>query len=376
MLALNGSRLNLWGGVALLTTASFVTLAGCGGGDNTASGGNSAEGSAAGGNATSQDGTAPAGADKLTGAGATFPYPLYSKWFDAYNKAKGVQINYQSIGSGAGINQLKSQTVDFGASDAPLKDSDLEKMPSEAVHIPTVAGAVVVAYNVPGAPANLKLDGPTIANIYLGKVKTWNDPAITKLNAGAKMPATNITVGHRSDGSGTTNIFTNYLKAVSPEWNTKVGAGKSVDWPTGVGGKGNDGVAGVIKQTPGGIGYVELAYAKQNKIPYASIKNAAGQFVEPNVESVTAAAQASLAALQKDIRAPIANATGAQAYPIAGFTYILAYKQQKDAAKGQALKDFLKWSMTEGQTQAAALDYSPLPQEIVALNEKTIDSIQ
>lgn len=319
---------------------------------------------------------APVAAQNLTGAGATFPYPLYSKWFDAYSRATGVRINYQSIGSGGGMQQLKNGTVDFGATDAPLSNTEIAGMPGAVVHIPTVAGAVAVVYNVRGMGTGLRLDGATLGNIYLGRIRKWNDPAIAALNPGKRLPAQSIAVAHRSDGSGTTNIFTNYLKAVSPEWNTKVGAGKSVDWPTGVGGKGNDGVAGVIKQTPGGIGYVELAYAKQNKIPYASVKNAGGQFIEPNVESVTAAAQASLAALQKDIRAPIANAAGAQAYPISGFTYILAYKQQKDAAKGQALKDFLKWSMTEGQTQAAALDYSPLPQELVALNEKTIDSIQ
>jgi phosphate transport system substrate-binding protein len=373
MLTKNQVKSPFWRGAALLSTASLLTLAGCGGQSSTNTGD-----TAAGGTATSEatQGGATAGADKLTGAGATFPYPLYAKWFDAYNKAKNVQINYQSIGSGAGIKQLTAQTVDFGASDAPLKDDDLKKMPSETVHIPTVAGAVVVAYNLPGAPAALKMDGATLANIYLGKIKKWNDPALTALNPGAKLPATSIAVGHRSDGSGTTYIFTNYLKAVSPEWSTKVGAGKSVDWPVGIGAKGNDGVAGIIKQSPGGIGYVELAYAKQNKLSYASLKNKAGQFVEPSAASVTAAASGASAALQGDIRAPIANSASAQAYPISGFTYILAYKQQKDAAKGQALKDFLKWSMTEGQNMAADLDYAPLPKEIVAMNEKTIDSIQ
>jgi phosphate transport system substrate-binding protein len=315
-------------------------------------------------------------AARLTGAGATFPYPIYSKWFDACKTAQGVEINYQSVGSGAGIKQLSNQTVDFGASDAPLNDDDIKKMPAPVVHIPTVAGAVVLAYNLPGAPAHLKLDGKAIADIYLGKVKKWNDPEIAALNAGAKLPSTPIAVAHRSDGSGTSYIFTNYLAAVSPAWKSKVGAGKSVNWPVGLGGKGNDGVAGIVKQAPGGIGYVELAYARQNKLPYASVKNAAGQFIAPSVESVTAAAEGAAAKLQKDIRAPIANSTGARAYPIAGFTYILAYTTQKDATKGRSLKDFLKWAMKDGQGMASTLDYAPLPAAVVAINEKAIDAIQ
>jgi phosphate transport system substrate-binding protein len=346
------------------TLALGALLAGCG---NTQTAENPAAGSGA--------NTAVA-ADKLTGAGATFPYPLYAKWFDTYNTQKQVQINYQSIGSGAGIKQLAAQTVDFGASDAPLSDDDMAKMPAPVAHIPTVAGAVVIAYNLPEVKGKLKLDGATIAGIYLGQIKKWNDPTIAALNAGVKLPAAAITVAHRSDGSGTSHIFTSYLKAVSPQWSTKVGAGKSVDWPVGIGGKGNDGVAGVVKQSPGGIGYVELAYAKQNKLPYASLKNAAGKFVDASAESVTAAAKGALPELQKDVRAPIANSKDPAAYPIAGFTYILVYKKQKNAAKGAALKEFLTWAMTDGQAMAAALDYAPLPKEVVAMNEKTIDGVQ
>jgi phosphate transport system substrate-binding protein len=359
-----------WLTKGLGTLALGTVLAGCGGSPN----GETSAPEAAQGAADNAQSTVKV--ERLTGAGATFPYPIYSKWFDAYKNTKGVEINYQSVGSGAGIKQLANQTVDFGASDAPLKDDEIKKMPSPVVHIPTVAGAVVLAYNLPGAPSNLKLDGKAIAGIYLGSVKKWNDPAISSLNAGAKLPSTPIVVAHRSDGSGTSYIFTNYLATVSPSWKSKVGAGKSVDWPVGLGGKGNDGVAGIVKQAPGGIGYVELAYAKQNKLPYAMVKNAAGQFIVPDVESVTAAAQGASAKLQQDIRASIVNSAGAKAYPIAGFTYILAYTTQKDADKGQSLKDFLKWAMEDGQGMASALDYAPLPTDVVAINEKAIDSIR
>ncbi len=326
--------------------------------------------------APSSNPSTPVAANKLTGAGATFPYPLYAKWFDQYNKNRGVQINYQSIGSGAGVKQLTAQTVDFGASDAPLNDEEIAKMPAPVVHIPTVAGAVVIAYNLPEIKENLKLDGAAIAGIYLGKIKKWNDPAIAALNAGVKLPTTAITVAHRSDGSGTSYIFTNYLKSVSADWSEKVGAGKSVDWPAGIGGKGNDGVAGVVKQSPGGIGYVELAYAKQNKLPFTTLKNASGKFVIASAQSVTAAAKGALPELQKDARAPIANSKDAAAYPIAGFTYILVYEKPKNASKGAALKDFLKWAISDGQTMASDLDYAPLPPEVVAMNEKTIESVQ
>jgi phosphate transport system substrate-binding protein len=327
--------------------------------------------------ASGETGTsAPAGAKSLTGAGATFPAPLYTRWFDAYNEKAGVQINYQSVGSGAGIKQLANKTVDFGASDAPLGSKDLKSLTAPVATIPTVGGAVVLAYNLPGAPAGLKMTGDTIANIFLGKIKKWNDSSIAAANPGVTLPATNITVAHRSDGSGTTNIFTNYLAAVSSEWKTKVGAGKSVEWPVGLGGKGNDGVAQAIKQSAGGLGYVELAYAKQNKLPYASIKNKDGQFVAPDVAGVTAAAEGALEAVKKDIAAPIANAAGAKVYPISGFTYIMVYKTNPNPGKGTAIKEFLKWAMTEGQKDAAALDYAPLPPAVVEINEKAIDELK
>lgn len=315
-------------------------------------------------------------ADNLTGAGATFPYPLYAKWFDQYHKDRGVQINYQSIGSGAGVKQLAAQTVDFGASDAPLNDDEIKGMPAPVAHIPTVAGAIVLAYNLPAVKETIKLDGATIADIYLGKIKKWNDPAIAALNAGLKLPATAITVAHRSDGSGTSSIFTHYLKSVSADWKEKVGAGKAVDWPAGIGGKGNDGVAGVVKQSPGGIGYVELAYAKQNKLPFATLKNGQGNFVIASAESVTAAAKGALPELQKDVRAPIANSKSTAAYPIAGFTYLLVYEKQKNTARSEAVKAFLEWAISDGQKMAAALDYAPLPHEVVEINQATIAGLK
>lgn len=353
-------KIKMWN---LCAAGAVMALAGCGGqapSDNAAS-----------------SGAAPAaGATQLTGAGATFPAPIYSKWFGAYKEAKGVSVNYQPIGSGGGIQQLKNGTVDFGASDVALKDDDLKEMPGEVLHIPTVAGAVAVVYNLKGAPADLKLDGATVADIYLGKITKWNDPKIAGLNAGVALPETSIKTAHRADGSGTTNIFTSYLKIASPEWGTKVGSGKSVDWPAGgQGGKGNDGVTSIVKGADGGIGYVELAYAKQNKLAYASIKNKAGQFVAPSVAATTAAAQASIATISKDVRSPIINADGATSYPISGFTYVLVYKKQKDAEKGKALVDLLNWAVTDGQKSAESLDYAPLPAEVVKLNETAIKSI-
>lgn len=350
-----------------LVAGAVVVLSGCGGQEQNAQ---NAEGGTA-----AATGSAAASGTELTGAGATFPFPIYMKWFDAYKTAKGVAVNYQSIGSGAGIKQLKAKTVDFGASDAPMKDKDLKEMPSEVVHIPTVAGAVVLAYNLP-AVKDLKLDGATIAEIFLGDIKKWNDPKIASLNPGLKLPDTAISTAHRSDGSGTTFLFTNYLEAVSPAWKTKVGSGKSVNWPLGLGGKGNDGVTGVVKQAPGGIGYVELTYALENGLSYASVKNKAGKFIVPSAESTTAAAASALDAVKKDVRAPIMNAAGADAYPIAGFTYILAYKKMSDPKKAAALKDLLHWTMTEGEKMAAELHYAPLPEALIAINEKTIDSIQ
>ena len=298
----------------------------------------------------------------INGAGATFPYPIYSKWFDAYTKVDpSVRFNYQSIGSGGGQKQILSQTVDFGASDGPMSDENLAKAPGKILHIPTVAGAVVMVSNLPGNPA-LKFDGETIAGMYLGQIKKWNDPKLTALNPGVKLPDQDIVVVHRSDGSGTTFIFTDYLSKVSPEWKTKAGTNTSVNWPTGIGGKGNEGVSGQVKQTPGAIGYVELIYAIQNKMPYAEVKNAAGEFVKPTIESVTAAL--ATAEIPDDFRFSMTNAPGKDAYPIAGATWLLVYQQQKDPAKGKKLVEFLKWAAKDGEKMAKDLDYAPLPENV------------
>ena len=310
----------------------------------------------------------------INGAGATFPYPIYSKWFDEYAKVDpSVRFNYQSIGSGGGQKQILAQTVDFGASDGPMSDDNLAKAPGKILHIPTVAGAVVVTYNLEGNPM-LKLDGETIAAIFLGKIKKWNDPKIASLNPGVKLPDKEIVVVHRSDGSGTTYIFTDYLSKVSPEWKTKVGNNTSVNWPTGIGGKGNEGVAGQVKQTPGALGYVELIYAIQNKMPYADLKNAAGEFVKPALESVTAAM--ATADVPDDFRFSMTNAPGKDAYPIAGATWLLVYREQKDAAKGKKLVEFLKWALTKGEAMANALDYAPLPPALQQRVMKRIDEIK
>jgi phosphate transport system substrate-binding protein len=309
----------------------------------------------------------------LTGAGATFPYPLYSKWFDVYQKATGVRINYQSIGSGGGIQQLKNGTVDFGASDAPLSNGEKQAMPGDVVHIPTVAGAVAMVYN--GLPRGLRLSGDAIAGIFLGDITSWNDPKIAALNPNMRLPDKRITVAHRSDGSGTTYIFTNYLKAVSPRWARQVRAGKSVDWPVGLGGKGNEGVAGIVSQAPGSIGYLELAYAIQNHLPYASVRNRSGAFVEPSVAGVTAAAAGASKAMQRDVRVSIVNAPGTKAYPISGFTYILLYEKQNDTAKGQVLLKFLRWALGPGQKYAAPLQYAPLPRSVVALDTAKLRNV-
>jgi phosphate transport system substrate-binding protein len=306
----------------------------------------------------------PAAAQELTGAGATFPYPIYSKWFSDYAATRGVKINYQSIGSGGGIRQLSEQTVDFGASDAPMSDAELAKAKGGPImHIPTVLGAVVVTYNVPGLKRTLRLDGPTLADIFLGKATKWNDPRIAALNPGTRLPSADILVVHRSDGSGTSYVFTDYLSSVSADWNTKLGRGKEVQWPVGLGGKGNDGVTGQVKQLPGSIGYVELAYAKQNKLPYADIRNANGVFVTPTIAAVTAAAAGAAAALpaNTDYRVSIVNAKGKGAYPISSFTWLLVYKNQTKATKGKQLLDFVRWALTEGEKSAATLDYAPLP---------------
>jgi phosphate transport system substrate-binding protein len=302
----------------------------------------------------------PAAAQDLTGAGATFPYPLYSKWFNDYAQKTGVKINYQSIGSGGGIRQLSEQTVDFGATDAPMSDAELAKAKGGPVlHIPTVLGAVVVTYNLPELKRPLRLDGVTLADIFLGKITRWNDPRIATLNAGIKLPGSDILVVHRSDGSGTSYVFTDYLASVSTAWAAAPGKGKEVQWPVGLGGKGNEGVAGQVKQLPGSIGYVELAYAKQNKLAYADIRNARGQFVTPSIDAVTAAA-AKLPATT-DYRVSIVNAAGKGAYPISSFTWLLVYRNQTDAAKAKKLTDFVKWALTEGEKEASSLDYAPLP---------------
>ncbi len=316
-----------------------------------------------------------AGAITLTGAGATFPYPLYSKWFDVYEKQAGTRVNYQSIGSGGGIQQVTQRTVDFGASDAPMTDDQLKAAPAPLLHIPTVLGAVVVTYNVPGVEQGLKLAPDVLADIFLGRLTTWNDPRLAQANPGVTLPSTPIAVVHRSDGSGTTNIFTDYLSAVSPDWQQRVGKSTSVNWPVGLGGKGNEGVTGQVKQTPGAIGYVELAYAVQNKLPYAAVRNQAGQFVEPTLESTTAAAAGAAASIPEDLRVSIVNAPGERSYPIAGFTYLLVYQQQADVAKGKALVDFLWWGIHDGEQYATDLQYAPLPAEVVQRAEAKVRSI-
>ncbi len=299
----------------------------------------------------------------ITGAGATFPYPLYSKWFSAYNKAHpDVQINYQSIGSGGGIKQITERTVDFGASDAPLTEGELRKA-AGLVHIPTVMGGVVVVYNLPGVDG-LKLTAETLSAIYLGKISKWNDAALAKDNPDAKLPDAAISVAHRSDGSGTTSVFTDYLAKVSADWKAGPGAGKSVKWPTGLGGKGNEGVAGVVKQSEGSIGYVELAYATQNKLQQASLKNRSGAFVQCSTESVSAAGAG--VELPADFRVSIADAAGAAAYPISSYTYLLVHADQADGTKGSALLAFLWWAIHDGQALAPPLDYAPLPAPVVA----------
>ena len=313
-------------------------------------------------------------AAQLTGAGATFPYPLYSKWISVYAAKTGVQINYQSIGSGGGIQQLKQRTVDFAGSDAPLSNEEMKSMPDVVLHLPTCFGAVTLAYNLP--VAGLNLDKETLAGIYLGEIKVWNDPKIAALNKGKSLPSDAITVVHRSDGSGTTYIFTDYLSHVSPTWHDKVGRNKSVNWPTGVGGKGNEGVAGVVRQQVGAIGYVELAYANKNDLKVAALKNRAGTFVKPTLNSTTEAAAGAAKAMQKDVRVSLVNQPGKFAYPIVGATYILLYLNQTRGEKTSALLTFLSWAFRDGQSYCKALDYAPLPKEIQALNAKILGAVK
>jgi len=316
---------------------------------------------------------------QLNGAGATFPYVIYSKWFDLYNRETGVRINYQAIGSGAGIRQITEGTVDFGASDGPMSDIQLkkakEKRGTEILHIPTVMGAVVLSYNLPSIKKVLKLDGKTVGDIFLGKIIMWNDKRIAELNPGVNLPHRPILVAHRSDGSGTSYIFTNYLSKVNAEWAKNVGFGTAVNWPVGLGGKGNDGVAGIVKQTEGSIGYVELAYAVQNKLQYATLKNKDGYFVKANFNTVSAAAEGASKNMPEDLRAILTYAPGKNAYPISGFTWLLIYKNMNDRKKAESLVKFLHWAMEKGEAYAKDLYYAPLPESVIKLCEKKINSI-
>jgi phosphate transport system substrate-binding protein len=346
------------GGAAL---AAVLFAAACGGGQQPAG-----EGRAAG---------APGGTIQINGAGATFPYPIYSKWFDEYAKLHSdIRINYQSIGSGGGIRQVSNQTVFFGATDGPMTDEQLAAAPGKILHFPTVLGADVPVYNLPGV-TDIKFTGPLLADIFLGKVTKWNDPAIAKVNPGVSLPASEITVVHRSDGSGTTYIWVDYLSKVSPEWKDKVGVATSVNWPAGVGGKGNEGVAGLVRQTPGSIGYVELVYALQNRIPFGAVQNASGEFVKATTESVTAAAAAAAAQMPADFRVSITNAAGPGAYPISSFTWLLLFQDPKDKTQGRAMSDFMKWALTDGQRFASELGYAPLPAEVVKQELAALETV-
>jgi phosphate transport system substrate-binding protein len=313
----------------------------------------------------------------ITGAGATFPYPIYSKWFSEYNKLHpNVEINYQSIGSGGGVKQLTSQTVVFGASDYPLTPEQQQAAPGKILHFPTVLGAVVPIYNLPGVSAELKFTGPLLADIFLGNITKWNDSRIAKLNEGVSLPNTDITVVHRSDGSGTTYIFVDFLAKLSPEWKKRVGVAGSVNWPVGLGAKGNEAVAGMVKQTPGALGYTEPAYAIENKIAFGSVQNAAGKFIKASAASVTAAAAAAVKEMPADFRVSITNPPGDDAYPVASFTWLLLYQDPKDKALAKIMVDFTKWALTDGQKYAADLGYAPLPKGVVDLELKSLATIK
>jgi len=354
----------------ILAAAGLASTAACAGSDTKAASDSSA--------ASSAPSASTSARVDLTGAGATFPYPIYSKWISDYSAKTGVKINYQAIGSGGGIRQLQEGTVDFGASDAPMTDEELAKAKGPVLHIPTVLGAVVLTYNVPGLTQPLNLSGDVIADIFLGKITKWNDSRLASLNPGVKLPARDLLVVHRSEGSGTTYIFSDYLTAISPAWAAGPGKGKELKWPVGLGGRGNDGVSGQVKQTPGTIGYVELAYANQNKLAVAKVKNAAGQFVAPTIASITAAAAGAAEKLPPttDYRVSIVNAPGAAAYPISSFTWLLVYQRQTDATKSKKLVDFMKWALTEGEGSAATLDYAPLPASLGAQLLDRVASIQ
>jgi len=314
---------------------------------------------------------------QINGAGATFPAPIYTKWFSEYNKLHGnVQINYQPIGSGGGIRQITSQTVFFGASDGPMTNDQLTAAPGRILHFPTVLGAVVPVYNIPNMKAELKFSGPVLADIYMGKITRWNDPAIAKLNAGVALPASDITVVHRADGSGTTYIWVDYLSKTSDEFKKRVGVNTSVNWPAGVGGRGNEGVAALVTQTPGSLGYVELIYALQNKIAFGSVQNMAGEQVRASVESVTVAAAAAATLMPADFRVSITNAPGKGVYPISSFTWLLLYENPKDKTQSKAMVDLVKWALTDGQKYCADLGYAPLPAAVVKLEMDALAKVK
>jgi phosphate transport system substrate-binding protein len=342
--------------------ALLALTVGCGGSEKAPSGQASTGGTAA-----------PASTAALTGAGASFPNPIYTKWFDAYSKQTGVRINYQSVGSGGGIRQFTEGTVDFGATDGPMSDEQIKAVNGNVLHVPTVLGAVVVTYNLPGVDSALRFDGATLADVFLGKITKWNDRKIAALNPGAKLPDQDIIVVHRSDGSGTSFIFTDFLSKISPEWKKKVGSATSVDWPTGLGGKGNEGVTQQVKQSDGAIGYVELIYAISNKLPYSDVKNAEGQFVRPSLKSVSAAATVADLPPDTDFRVSITNPKGADAYPIASFTWLLIQPEPRDSAKGAQIEKFLEWMLQpEAQRMAADLHYAPLPMPVIEMVQKRL----
>lgn len=327
-------------------------------------------------NATAGSSSSTAGAVRVQGAGASFPAPLYQKWLSEYKKANAnAQIDYQSTGSGAGVKQFTEGTIDFGATDMAMTDDEIKQANREVVHIPTVLGAVVITYNLSGVQQPLRFSPDTIAKIFLGEIKRWDDAALKADNPGVTLPASEITVVHRSDGSGTTAVFTDYLSKVSPAWKEKAGMGKTVSWPVGQGGKGNEGVSGMVKQQPNTIGYVELAYAKQIGLPVAVVKNSAGTFVEPTLDNITAAAAETVASMPEDLRTSVTNAAGANAYPISAYTYVLVNKDQKDASKGKALVDFLWWGLHDGTQFAKDLGYAPLPAEVTKRAEAKLNAV-
>ena len=322
-------------------------------------------------------GTLAAQTITINGAGATFPAPIYAKWFAEYNKLHAnVRINYQPLGSGAGIRQITERTVFFGASDGPMTPEQLQAAPGKLIHLPTVLGAVVPVYNVPGLSQELKFSGPVLANIFLGRITKWNDPAITALNGGVKLPDLDIVVAHRSDGSGTTYIWVDYLSKVSPEFKKTVGVGTAVKWPVGVAAAKNDGVAAIVSQTPGALGYVELIYALQTKTAYGQVQNMNGKLVKASIESVTAAAAAAARQMPADYRVSITNAPGDAVYPISSFTWMLFYQDPKDKAQAKAMVDFMKWALTDGQQFAGAMGYAPIPRNVVDMEMKSLDTIK